>query len=131
MAYIACPSSGSPLRRAIASALLLPFVLLSMLAAGTMPVRGEQGVELVICLGDSLATITVPADEAPPGKAPKRRHVACPWNEAAQPALAATPVLPIIAPATLSPVTYPPAAAPRDIRARIRQVTNRGPPVAV
>lgn len=124
-------SIGPDLRRAALGALLLPFVLLSMLAAGTMPVRALTGeVDLVICVGDALVTISVSADEAPPGEAPAN-HPTCPWDEAARPALMQPGIVSGTVPARLRPVTFPGSNAVADVRRRVGPITNRGPPRTV
>lgn len=95
-----------------------------------MPVRGTDGVEIVICFGDTLATITVGPDGQPiddRASAP----VPCHWDHAAQPAVIAAAAVAPAVPDTLQPATYFAPARVGDIRARLRQVTNRGPPAAV
>ncbi len=47
------------MRRTVIAALFLPLLLFSFFSVGTMPVFSKQGVEIVICIGDSFTTITV------------------------------------------------------------------------
>lgn len=116
------------LRRAGVCALLLPFVLLSMLAAGTMPVRAASGqVELVICAGDTLVTVTVPAHRAPPGE-PRDAHRGCVWDDAARPLLAIADVTQVDAPSRLVPMAFSSVVRTIDMRRRTGPVANRGPP---
>ncbi|WP_055082300.1 hypothetical protein [Jannaschia donghaensis] len=119
------------LRRAALCALLLPFLLASMLAAGTMPVRADTGlVTIVICIGDDLARIVVPADEAPPGHAPVA-HPDCPWEDAASPALPGPVAANLIPMAGLSRADYPARQTQTVLGLRPRDVANRGPPARV
>ena len=114
----------------VIATLLLPFVLLSTAFAGTMPLRGADGmVELVLCTGNGFATVTLPQAEAPPGTRPAdEAHAACPWDEAASPALpAATPALGT-PPIHLHAFRRTPPVSVADIRGLARRVTNRGPP---
>jgi hypothetical protein len=93
-----------------------------------MPVRALTGeVNLVICVGDALVTISVPADHAPPGEAPVD-HPTCPWDEAARPALLEPGTMSGLAPTRLRPVTFPASSAIADVRRRVGPITNRGPP---
>ncbi len=45
------------IRRFLTGLMLLPFVLFSFYAVGTMPTYGEQGIKTVICSGTSIITV--------------------------------------------------------------------------
>ena len=109
--------------------LLLPFVLASLVAAGTMPERGAGGVEIVICSGSELVAITVPADQAPPG-APLHPSKTCPWD------LASHPIVPAIvaemdhaSSKEMWSTAWMTPAKVSDRRTLLRRVSNRGPPL--
>lgn len=63
-------------RRGAIWVLLLPFVLLSSFAPGTMPTWSGGGVEVVLCTGDSLTVVTIGPDGAPVETA----HQDCVWG---------------------------------------------------
>ena len=116
-------------RRAVAAALLLPLLLLSAVAAGTMPARALDGtVEIVICTGDAFVTMRVPAEDAPPGETPASDDPSCPWADAATPALAQVSDPTPLPPSGLHAARFVPPARDSDIRVLTRRVSNRGPP---
>ncbi|MEP3279387.1 MAG: hypothetical protein ABJN26_25485 [Stappiaceae bacterium] len=65
------------MRRTVFAALLLPLVLFSFFSVGTMPVFSKQGIDIVICTGDTFITITVDENGQPIEKETKRT---CDWS---------------------------------------------------
>lgn len=108
--------------------LSLPFVLLSMLAAGTMPVRAGPGtVGIVICAGDRLVTVAV----ADPDDAPPAAPSSCAWDDAIVTVAFAVAA---IGPAAPGEVGGTPAPASRTAvipHERSPSPANRGPPAPV
>lgn len=95
-----------------------------------MPVRGADGVEMVICLGDGLAVVTIgadgrPIDDSPPKPAP------CPWDHGAQPAVIAAGLGAEALPAILRPAGFAAPLDAMDVPAHVRRVSNRGPPATI
>lgn len=111
--------------------LLVPFLLLSVFASGTMLARASGEVAIVICVGDTLVTRYVPAAQAPPGEGPEHAASECAWDEVLRNALPDIPPTVPPAPGTLVALgngedegqDLPPA--PRH------HGTIRGPPQAI
>ncbi len=72
------------MRRAIAALLIVPFVLLSIVASGTMPNSSGTLMEVVICTGSGFKTITVETGDGP---TEEQAHDPCPWASHADSAL--------------------------------------------
>lgn len=121
------------LLRFISLWLVVPFVLLSLVAKGYMPVQGaDGGITMVICSGAGMVSVTldpetgapVPHDEAP-------EDGRCAWAQ-----IAVAAVLPEVAPA-LPPMTLPRVllpASPDDLWRPAfdpRGLFARGPPAIV
>lgn len=112
--------------------LVLPFLLLSLIAPGFMPVRGaDGGVAIVICADGAMAEIIVDAATGQPMPDAAPQDERCAWAQAAvvvaelaQPAL----VPPVALPLGFHPVAphdlWRPAHDPRGLWAR-------GPPETV
>ena len=120
------------LLRAVSLWLVVPFVLLSLVAKGYMPMQAaDGGITMVICSGAGAVSVTIDPEtgEAVPHDAPEDGR--CSW---AQMALAA--VLPEAAPA-LPPMALPRAmvpATPDDLWRPAfdpRGLFARGPPATV
>lgn len=50
-------TTSNALKRFLTGLMVLPFVLFSFYAIGTMPAYGEQGIKTVICSGTSIITV--------------------------------------------------------------------------
>jgi hypothetical protein len=61
----------------VVGTLFLPLLLLSFFSVGTMPSFSKQGIEIVICSGDSLQTIIVDKNGQP---IEETTHVSCEWS---------------------------------------------------
>lgn len=124
--------------------LVLPFVLLSLMAPGTMAATGPDGqVHIVICAGDGpmdmvmLADGTlIPASDAALGEgaAPSggddhgAHHTSCAWAVHAQPVLETLAVLapgPVL---RVTPVGYVAPVAQHHRRLAVLAPSARGPP---
>lgn len=116
--------------RAVMGALLLPFLLLSLFASGTMLARSSDSVAIVICIGDTLVTRYVPADQAPPGDAPAPHADSCAWDEVLRTALPVLPAVLAAAPKALAAVRFGPGGARDATVAAPRRGTIRAPPQA-
>ena len=64
------------LRAAVNWIAVLPFLLLTFMAPGTMPANVAGGVEIVLCTGDGFETITIGPDGAPV----EQSHAPCFWG---------------------------------------------------
>ena len=77
-------TAARTLLRDIRSALLMlvfaPFVLLAGIAPGTMVQAGDAGVQIVLCQGDTLTTVTV--DEGHMTETPLHQDAVCAWSGA-------------------------------------------------
>lgn len=85
------------IRRTVIASLFLPLLLFSFFSVGTMPVFSKQGVEIVICTGDSFKTITVDENGQP---IEDENRLTCEWSLPFSKALLAA------APGEPAPVTF-------------------------
>ncbi|WP_157767292.1 hypothetical protein [Paracoccus yeei] len=128
--------------RMLALVLVLPFVLLSLMAQGTMVAQGTtpDSFMVVLCADHMPVEMVldedgdvVPADEyrARQGEpVPKTPKPPCDWSVHAQPMLDAAPV-PAVASVTLGrPADLVSAHALAVLRAEVLTPSARGPPVA-
>ncbi len=131
------PPSG-PLRRCAQWLLVLPFVLLSLMAPGTMAATGTDGqIHIVICAGDGPMDMVMledgslrPATDAEQSGGHGAHHDSCPWAVHAQPVLAGASVLapgPVL---RVTPVAYVVPVAQHHRRRAVLAPTARGPPDA-
>lgn len=136
------PRARPALGRLLALVMVLPFVLLSLLAQGTMVAQGATPESFVVVLcADHLPVEmvldedgdVVPADEyrarhdQPVPTTPKPP---CDWSVHAQPMLDVAPI-PVIAAVTLGrPADLVPAQGLNVRRAEVLTPSARGPPVA-
>ncbi|SMO44651.1 hypothetical protein [Paracoccus laeviglucosivorans] len=129
------------LPRLLALLAVLPFVLLSLMAQGTMVVKGpaRESFMVVLC-GDHLPVemvvaddgTVIPADEyraADDTPVPKAPKPACDWSAHAQPVLAAGPLAALAMLTNLLPADLHVTPAPRAHRAEVLTPLARGPPV--
>lgn len=132
-AHLSHRRPAPPLRALAGWLMLLPFVLLSLLPAGTMAASGADGPRVVLCVGDGVVEMVLAADGSlqpaqPPtdgGHAP-----ACGWALHGQPLLAAAGApAPAFTAAELS-LPPPDATAPAVLRAEVLAPAARGPPAA-
>ncbi len=116
--------------------LVLPFVLLSMMAPGTMAATGADGeVHIVICAGDGPVDMVMledgslrPASEETPGHGAP--HDTCAWAVHAQPVLSFLPdeaMGPIL---RVTPAVHFVHVAQHHRRRAVLAPTARGPPGA-
>lgn len=118
------------IRRAVMGVLLVPFLLLSLFASGTMLARASGQVAIVICVGEMLVTRYVPADQAPPGETPAHAAGDCPWDEALRTALDGLPETLPPAPTTVTAIWLGMHRAEGLRSATRRSGPIRGPPQA-
>lgn len=104
------------LRLAALCALLVPFLLTSLIASGVMPARSQSGaVLLVICTAEGMAELLVdpetmqPADKSAP-HAPEKSGQPCAW--AVSQATFTLPELPALMPPQQSVIAMPASIAP-------------------
>jgi hypothetical protein len=112
--------------------MLLPFLVIQLLAPGTMPTRGPDGLAVVLCTGNGLVEVVIGSDGVPRPVAPDGdKHPApCSWAMAAHafvdtlapaaplPSVAFEHIEPFVtmeAVAGVSPVLLPPTRAPPAI----------------
>ena len=120
------------LLRAISLWLVVPFVLLSLVAKGYMPVQApDGGITMVICSGAGAVSVVIDPEtgEALPHEAPEDGR--CSWAQMAAAAVlpeAAPLVVPVALPRAMQPASpddlWRPAFDPRGLFAR-------GPPATV
>ncbi|MFH5774506.1 hypothetical protein ACHFJ0_09650 [Paracoccus sp. NGMCC 1.201697] len=130
------------LGRAVALVLVLPFVLLSLMAQGTMVAQGAtpQSFMVVLCADHVPVEMVLDADgnvvRADEHRAkqseqvPKSPKPPCDWSVHAQPMLEASPVLPVVAAQIGRPADPTAARDQRVLRAEVLAPSARGPPVA-
>lgn len=118
------------IKRAVMGVVLVPFLLLSLFASGTMLARVSGEVAIVICVGDTLVTRFVPGDQAPPGKTPDHAASECPWDEALRTALDGLPQTEASAPTTVTALWLGRRSAQDLASAPLRHGTIRAPPQA-
>lgn len=127
-------------RRVLALVMVLPFVLLSLMAQGTMVAAGPtpQSFMVVLCadhlpvemvLDDDGSVVTAAEyrarQDAPLPKTPKPP---CDWALHAQPALDGAPVLVSARPEAFCPAALAPTPDLRLLRAQVLGPLARGPP---
>lgn len=127
--------------RAIALVMVLPFVLLSLMAQGTMIARGPtpQSFMMVLCSDHLPVEMVLDKDgnvvtakeyssrqDAPVPKTPKPP---CDWSLHGQPVLATAPPLQPTKPEAPRPAELAPAHDMRILRAQVLAPSARGPPV--
>lgn len=77
--------------KAIHTIALMPFVLFSLIAPGTMPVYSENGLEIVICSGTETKTVTIDLEDGHPAEALEHP---CAWGAQFHIALVPQTILP-------------------------------------
>lgn len=84
------------LRRMALAVLLLPFVLLTLLPAQVMPVRGSDGLTLTLCTEAGPVDVVIDPATGAPLPAQPDQHERCAWASAqvAVALLSAPPLLP-------------------------------------
>lgn len=92
---------------ALASLLLVPFLLTQLLAPGVMPKQGAGGLEIVICTEVGLTTVVIGPDGEPiEGPVGGGHDDACPWAVTGQVFVAGVlPAVPVPA-VTLHPTLF-------------------------
>ncbi|WP_134680495.1 hypothetical protein [Paracoccus ravus] len=129
------------LGRAVALALVMPFVLLSLMAQGTMVAQGAapESFMVVLCADhlpvemvlDETGNV-VPDDEyrtrqgEPVSQTPKPP---CDWSFHAQPVLEGLPMLPLVTASPAGSSALAPRLDLRMLRAEVLAPAARGPPV--
>ncbi|MDS9470265.1 hypothetical protein RGQ15_22220 [Paracoccus sp. MBLB3053] len=134
--------SFAAMRRAVALVMVLPFVLLSLMAQGTMVAQGvtPESFMVVLCAdhlpvemvldgeGNVVRADEYRAEHSQP--VPKTPKPPCDWSVHAQPMLGAAPMLPIVAAMMGQPADLAPAHDLRVLRAEVLAPSARGPPAA-
>lgn len=130
----------SDLGRAMALLMVLPFVLLSLMAQGTMIASGPtpQSFMMVLCSDHLPVEMVLDEDgnvvtakeyrsrqDAP---VPKTAKPPCDWSLHAQPVLATAPPPPPVKPEAPRPAELAPAHDLRILRAQVLAPSARGPP---
>ena len=123
--------SCSPLTRAIGTLLLVPFLLLSLIAPGFMPVRDADGtLRMVICADGAMVEVVMDLNTGQPVDQPPEDG-RCDWAQIAVAVPLADQPLPgppLHLPVQMAPATpddlWQPAHDPRGLYAR-------GPPTLI
>ena len=112
----------------VMSALIVPLMMFSFFAAGTMPSFSKQGIEILICTDGVVRTITVHDNEVP---AHEESHYSCEWCMQINETVISETDFSIFL--FLSPITDAPYHENPVRRAKIRLYgcSARGPPLQI